>query len=155
MRRTEALLLYDTSLLVTVCVLEEVSLTGLSVHEWLALAFAAVVTRAPAAAVAVDCLAHAPVLSPRARRARANYLLNLGLFIVMVATIASGIMISEVALPAVGRPNIGGIWRSFHGFTTNLVVLFVGLHVGLNGDWILAAVRRCCLLYTSPSPRDS
>jgi ABC-type transport system involved in cytochrome bd biosynthesis fused ATPase/permease subunit len=108
MRRTEVLLLFDTSLLVTVCVLEAVSLTGLSVHEWLALAFAGVLL--------VHLLLQWPwiatrtlrLLAPRARRGRANYLLNLGLFIAMVATIASGIMISEVALPAVGRPNIGG-----------------------------------------------
>lgn len=142
MNWNETLLLLDTTLLIMVCLLEAVSLTGLVAHEWLAVVFAAMLL--------VHILLQwlwinsrtRRLWAPRAGRTRINYCLNLGLFIVMVAAILSGMMISEVVFPGVGRPNIGGVWRSLHGFTTNLVVLFVGLHIGLNGDWILTAVRQ-------------
>ena len=142
LNRTKALFIFDAGLLVVVCTLEAVSLTGLPVHEWMALTFGA------------GLLAHIllqwtwiasrtrRLLAAGAGRTRINYLINLGLFISMVATIVSGIMISEVALPVIGRPNVGGAWRDVHGFGTNLVVLFVGLHVGLNLDWIAPVLRQ-------------
>jgi hypothetical protein len=152
MNWNETLLVLDTALLISVCLLEAVTLTGLPAHEWLAVVFVAMLL--------VHILLQWPwissrtrrLLAPRTGRTRLNYCLNLGLFIVMVATIVSGIMISEVVFPAAGRPNIGGIWRSLHGFTTNLVVLFVGLHLGLNGDWILAAVRQAFRPGSSSAP---
>ena len=128
--------------MLVVCVLESVSLTGLSIHEWLALTFATALLVHVALQWAWIASRTRRLLTRRAGRTRANYALNVGLFVVMVVTIVSGIMISEVAFPAVGRPNIAGVWRSVHGFATNLVVLFVGLHLGLNWDWILPATRQ-------------
>src|SRR4051812_35757489 len=103
LRRTSKLLLFDTFLLMAVCLLEAVSLTGLTLHEWLALGFAG--------ALMIHLLLQWPwiagrtrrLLSAQTRRTGINYFINLGLFTAMVATILSGTMISEVVLPAIGR----------------------------------------------------
>ena len=82
------------------------------------------------------------LVRPGAGRARVNVLLNLALFIAMAATIASGVMISEVAVPAVATPGAASPWRGFHGTATNFVVVLVGLHIAINIDWIVPAVRQ-------------
>ncbi|MDE3195127.1 MAG: DUF4405 domain-containing protein, partial [Acidobacteriota bacterium] len=73
-------------------------------------------------------------------RTRVNYILNLSLFGVMVATIFSGILISQHAVPSLASADIR--WGRLHDRFSNIVVVLSGLHLAINWDWLLAATRK-------------
>jgi hypothetical protein len=57
--------------------------------------------------------------------------------------IYSGLMISRVALPALGLSlEEGGAWRGIHTLTANLSLALVGLHVALHWQWLVHAIKR-------------
>lgn len=117
--------------------------TGVAIHEWLGVAFGA--------AILTHLLLHwqwvgavtRRFFSNLPRQARLNYLLNLLLFIDITLVIYSGLMISRVALPALGLSlSEGGAWRGIHDLTANLSLLLVGLHLALHWQWIVKAIKR-------------
>ncbi len=117
--------------------------TGMMVHEWLGLAFGA--------ALITHLLLHwqwlvavtRRFLSGAPRQARLNYLLNLLLFIDVTLIIYSGLMISRVALPALGLSlEAGGAWWGIHDLTANLSLVLVGLHLALHWQWLVKAIKR-------------
>lgn len=122
-------------------------LTGLPLHEWLGLGLLALVL--------VHLLAqwdwtHASTRQFVRRlsgRLRFTYLLNWMLFVSLCVAMLSGIMISEVALPALGLGSLrpagpaAGAWRMVHTLSANGLIVVAGIHVGLNWRWVLGAVR--------------
>lgn len=131
----------DTSLLVGVCVLFVVRLTGLVAHEWLAFVFAG--------AALVHLLLSWSGIGAATRRMFAgagsrntiNCFLNFALFADIVIVLLSGFMISRYAAPALGlhiAENL--IWRRIHVQASNLAILLTGLHVALNWDWVAAVL---------------
>ena len=95
--------------------------TGLAIHEWLGIAFGA--------SVVAHLLLHWKWILASTRRflgrlpraTRLNYLLNTLLFITMTVIVYSGLMISEVALPALGLSlGEGFSWRFLHPQATEL-----------------------------------
>jgi hypothetical protein len=144
MSRNQLSLTLDLLLLLAVCALEVVSLTGLPLHEWLGVALCG--------AVLVHLLLQwtwiesrtrrvlAPL--PRIRRTRINYLLNLTLFVAMIVAIFTGVMISETVLPAIGLTGSRNrLWGQFHSLATGVVLLLVGLHLALNWQWVVRIAR--------------
>jgi cytochrome b len=120
--------------------------TGLAVHEWLSLVFGATII--------AHLLLHwrwigavsRRFLSDIPRQARLNYLLNMLLFIDIILVIYSGLMISRVALPALGLSLAeGGAWRGIHDLTANISLVLVGLHLALHWPWIVKTVKRYSL----------
>src|SRR5579862_3208458 len=92
----------DAGMLAIACILQALSLTGLAWHEWLGFLLCGLV------------LLHVILQWPwfvagfrrlfnGANRARVNLALNLLLFIVMVAVLVSGVMISNQIAPLIGR----------------------------------------------------
>lgn len=117
--------------------------TGLAIHEWLGIAFGA--------SVVAHLLLHWKWIVASTRRflgrlpraTRLNYLLNTLLFITMTVIIYSGLMISEVALPALGLSlGEGFSWRFLHAQASDLSLILLGLHIALHWKWILTATRR-------------
>lgn len=117
--------------------------TGMAVHEWLGIAFGA--------AAVVHLLLHwkwlvastRRLLGKLPRRTRLNYALNAMLFVAMTLLIFSGLMISEVALPAVGlRLSESFAWRSLHFQAADAALILLGLHVALHWKWIAGTTRR-------------
>ena len=89
-------------------------LTGLPLHEWLGLSFSV------------------PVFS-----------LHFTLFLLIVLEVFSGILISQVAMPRMGFMKLDDrSWRALHNQTLNWILLCVGLHVAMNWQWIVRALRR-------------
>lgn len=120
-----------------------VRLTGLAIHEWLgiglglALAYHVALHWDWVVAVTRRLLGRLPTVQ------RVKYLVDLALFLDMVLLIATGLWISEVALPGLGwsvaqRP----IWRQIHHVTAELSLWLAGLHLALNWGWIADAWRR-------------
>ncbi len=136
-------LLVDSALALAVLLLMSIILTGLALHEWLGLAL--IVT------LLVHLLSNWAWIVATLRRCRGalplqvrmNFILNAVLFITMTVVIASGLLISRVALPFLGldvRPNT--FLSIVHLVSADLLLIVAGLHLGLNWKWIILAVRR-------------
>jgi cytochrome b561 len=143
--RVQLLFWLDVTLLLLTAALETVPFTGLTLHEWIGIAITLLVlihillswTWIPASSRRLT--------APRSGRTRVNYLLNFCLFASMAVVIVSGVLISEVALPALGikaTPDDFG-WDRLHGRFSDFVVIFAGLHLAINWDWSIAAAKKC------------
>jgi hypothetical protein len=87
---------------------------------------------------------------------RANYVLDVLLFVDMTIIIFSGLMISEHALPLLGLHSApGGNWRTVHELSANLAFVIVGLHLAFNWQWIVTAIKRFVITPLSPRRRAS
>jgi hypothetical protein len=144
--RLKAAFWLDIVLLVSVCALEQIPFTGAIVHEWLGLAFAAMIVWHLLLSwswIASQTRHFFPIASARAV---VNYLLNLCLFTLVTAVIYSGIMISQEAIPAFTRTRspirADSPWFFIHNQGSDLIVILAGLHLALNWDWAVAAIRR-------------
>ena len=118
-------------------------LTGIAVHEWLGIVFGG--------ALVYHLLLHWQWINSTTRRLfsklpgvqRLRYGVDLLLFVVMVIVVASGVLISRDALPAIGLPiEPSRFWSGLHHLTSNLVILLVGLHLALSWSWFTNAWSR-------------
>lgn len=133
----------DTAMLLLVCVLEPIKLTGLEWHQWLGFALC------PLVLLHVVLQWQWFVTQFRAMgrrggfRVRISAVLNLLLFVLMAAVLFSGVFASRQSTALIGE-SAGRVrlWREVHGWLNFVLVVFVGLHLALNWDWILAALRR-------------
>lgn len=148
--RARHLLALDAGMLVLVCVLEALSLTGLAWHEWLGFALCLLVLLHVVLQWPWFLTEFRRLLFRGAYRARINSALNYLLFIAMMAVLVSGVLISNQVAPvighALGRPRV---WSELHSWLNFTLVVLVGFHLALNWDWILGVVRR----RTVPVPR--
>ena len=143
LNQTKVDLLVDAGIFVAFLVTTAPRFSGIAIHEWLSLAFAA--------AIIVHLLLHWPWIVGITKRffgkvqgsARINYLLNALLFIDVTLVIFTGVMISEVALPLFGiRFPREGAWRILHSLTSDIGVLLTGAHVALHWSWIVKTIKR-------------
>ena len=136
----------DVTLLVSVCILQTVSFTGLVLHEWLGLAMVGMVLAHLLLAWSWIASQSRRLFTLQSVRARINYLLNLTLFAGVTAVIFSGILISQKAIPALtgtrAAPDMDWRWDWLHNQFSQAVVLLSGLHLAINWDWVLAAGQK-------------
>ena len=115
------------------------AVTRVAIHEWLGLAFVAVVL--------VHLLFNWPWIVGIGRRffrelpgeVRFNYFLDALLFVLFSAVTVSGLLISEVALPTIGlaiRRDL--FWRSLHDISTTLLMIVFGVHLAMHMRWLIA-----------------
>lgn len=142
MRRARFLFWLDITLLLIFALLEEPVTTGLWGHEWISAGFAALL----ALHLLVNWRWIASALGRyriAARRARVNAWLNGALYVTMVITVFSGFVVSRFVLPAFGmNPSDLRAWTKLHTVVASVTLVILGLHVALNWDWIVSAVRR-------------
>ncbi len=136
-------LLIDMTTFLAFLVIMAPRASGTAVHEWLSIAFGATLI--------VHLLMNWQWIAAVTKRflgkvqgiTRANYVLNVLLFVDMTIIIFSGLMISEHALPLLGLHSVPrGNWRTVHELSANLALLIVGLHLAFNWQWIVNATRR-------------
>lgn len=141
--RARYLLALDGGMLALACVLEALSLTGLSWHEWLGFLLCVLVMFHVILQWPWFVTGFRRLLTRGAHRARVNLALNVLLFIVMVAVLVSGVLISNQIAPllghALGRPRV---WSELHGWLNFTLIVLVGVHLAINWDWVLGAIRR-------------
>lgn len=133
----------DLGIFAAFLVVFEPALTGVTIHEWFSLAFAA--------AIVVHLLLHwnwiVSVTVKFFRKlwhtSRLNYVLNVLLLAAFVAIMLSGIMISRSVAPVLGL-QLGEAreWRFIHSSAANFSLLLLGLHVALHWKWIVSALKR-------------
>ena len=140
--RVAFLVCLDSAMLLLVCVLEPIKLTGLEWHQYLGFALC------PLALLHVAMQWPWFVTQFRGMGRRGGYrvrlsaLLNLMLFVLMAAVLFSGVFASRQSTVLIGE-SVGRVrlWHEVHGWLNFVLVLLVGLHLALNWDWILAALR--------------
>jgi hypothetical protein len=100
--------------------------------------------RSPVVLLELDRLAQPPLVR-RPIRPRAHQLLNLSLFAALTATVFSGILISQRAIPALtgkAPPDMDWRWEGLHSGFTLAVVILSGFHLAINWEWVLAAGQK-------------
>src|SRR5689334_719510 len=136
--QTKIKLWIDILIFIAFLVAMEPHASGLAIHEWLTLALLATMT--------IHLLLSWSWITETTRRFfgrlglqnRLNYILNWLLFLDGTLLMVSGIMISEVALPAMNiqlPPGFG--WRRLHDLSANVVLILLGLHTALHWSWIV------------------
>jgi cytochrome b len=143
--RLKAAFWLDVALLISVCALEQIPFTGAIVHEWLGLAFGAMIVVHLLFAWTWIASQTRQLFPVQSGRRLINYVLNWCLFASVTAVIFSGIIISQEAIPALTKKRVAvrpdSPWRYIHDQGSNLVVALAGLHLALNWDWSIAAGR--------------
>lgn len=147
MTRVQFIFWLDLLLLVVLCCLEVVQLTGLTLHEWIGigLVFGVLLHLLLAWAwIAEGTRQIFQFSASRSRRTRVNYALNFALFAMMAMVLYSGVLISEIAGPAIGLPgSADNRWITIHNFFSQWLVAPVGLHLAINWDYSVAMGRKC------------
>lgn len=133
----------DAMLLVAFLITTAPHFSGIPIHEWLSIAFAA--------AIVIHLLLHWQWIVATIKRflqrmngeQRINFVLNVLLFIAITVIMFTGLVISRVALPAFGISTVrGGVWRQLHSLATDVAVIIVGLHVAMHWRWVWNAIKR-------------
>lgn len=118
-------------------------LTGLAIHEWLGIALGVLLV--------YHLLVHWEWIIAVGKRLvrrlpaqeRLKALLDILLFVNMVILIASGLLISEVAVRQLGiHAEAGFAWRRLHTLSADWILWLMGLHLAFNWRWITNALRR-------------
>ena len=140
----------DLGLLVAFTLDYSFQFTGLTIHEWIGIAFGV--------ALLVHVTLHwdwvlrttRRVFGRLAGREQIRWIVDLGLIVVMTLCVASGVLISRSALPALGLNTVPDpFWTGLHTTSADVTVVLVALHVALSWRWILSVGRR--VLRRAPS----
>jgi hypothetical protein len=143
----------DLVLLVAFALDYSFQFTGLSIHEWIGLGFGG--------ALLLHITLHWEWVLRTTRRLfgrlvareRIRWLVDLALLLVMTLCVASGVLISRSALPALGiRPVATGFWTGLHTTSADVTVALVALHVALSWRWALTVGRRIIRRKVVPTP---
>jgi hypothetical protein len=133
----------DATLLIILILLLSPRMTGLALHEILGFIFFIPIIIHLLIAWPWIQNASRKFFKTANRRTRFNFFLNSILFILLIAELVSGFIISQVVLPTLGINTINDrSWRSVHNLPLNFVVLFAGLHIAINWGWIVAAFKK-------------
>lgn len=135
--------LVDLSIFVAFLVGMNPRLTGMTIHEWLGIAFAAAIVTHLVLHWSWLVATTRRFLGRATRQARLNFIVNALFFINMTVLIFSGLMISESALPALGiQLGEGMAFRQLHTLTGDWALYLLGLHVALHWKWIVSTTKR-------------
>ncbi|MBI5869629.1 MAG: DUF4405 domain-containing protein [Actinobacteria bacterium] len=134
-------LVIDLIAFVSLLVVLDPRLTGIAVHEWLSIAFAALLV--------LHLLIHWTWLASATRRflkamplTRWKFVLNSLIFAGFTIAMMSGFMVSESIIELFGmRRSANFSWREVHEISSNLTLLLTGIHVALNWGWLKKAFR--------------
>lgn len=141
--QTKTKLWLDVLIFIAFLVTMDPHSSGLAVHEWLSLAM--IGTMIIHLLLNWDWIVQISkrFLGRVGGQNRINYILNWLLFIDGTMIMISGIMISEVALPALGiQLPVGFAWRRLHDMSANIGLLLLGVHAALHWGWIVNAFSR-------------
>jgi hypothetical protein len=126
-------LVLDIIIFVAFLAVANPSLTGMTLHEWLALAFAA--------AIVTHLLFHWKWLVAVTRKffhklihqSRLNYIVDALFFVAMTAAMFSGLLISKSILATLGiQLDVSRSWKTIHTLASDASLILLGLHFALH-----------------------
>jgi hypothetical protein len=133
---------FDLVLLLGYTLAYSYGFTGIAVHEWLGIGLGL--------ALLIHLTLHwdwvirttRRLLNPRGPD-KVIWIVNLALLFGMTLCVASGILISRVALPYLGiYPLAGPFWTRLHDLTAEVTLGLVPVHVALRWRWLVRVGRR-------------
>ncbi len=133
---------FDAVLLLGYTLAYSYGFTGIAIHEWLGIGLGL--------ALLLHLTLHwdwviretRKLFSPRGHD-KLIWAVNLALLVAMTLCVASGIVISRVALPQVGIYTLGGpFWERLHVLSAEVTLGLVPVHVALRWRWIVRVGRR-------------
>ncbi|HEX9018334.1 MAG TPA: DUF4405 domain-containing protein [Anaerolineaceae bacterium] len=136
-------LFVDFGIFAAFLVVAEPGLTGLPIHEWLGVAFAA--------AIIIHLLLHwkwvvsitTNFFKKLFHESRLQYVVDAVLFVSMTAVIFSGLLISRNVMSVFGLQLAENhAWRAVHVLSANTTVAMVALHTALHWKWVVNMTRR-------------
>jgi hypothetical protein len=128
----------DAVLFILFVLLRTPKLTGLPWHEWLGVVFLVPMLVHLLLSWGWIVTALRRSFSPARRRDTVNLLLNVSLFVTTAGVVVSGLVISQIALPALGIATIDDrVWRNTHNNWTDAMLLCVAAHAAMNLRWII------------------
>ena len=143
---TKTNLILDLSMLGAFLAVSNPHLTGITVHEWLAVSLAG--------AVITHLLFHWDWIMKIGReffkklwhQSRLNFVVNTFFFVAMIGAIFSGLMISQSVLSTLGiYLNVSQSWRSIHFLMSDISVIMLGVHFALHLKWVGTNINRYIL----------
>ena len=140
-------LVLDATIFAAFLAVANPSLTGMTIHEWLALAFAA--------AIATHLLFHWKWLVTITKQffkkffhqSRLNYVVDALFFVAMTAAMFSGLMISKSIMATLGfQLEVSRSWKTIHTLASDISLLLLGLHFALHFKWVISSLKRYLIL---------
>jgi hypothetical protein len=140
---TKINLILDIVIFAAFLVVDDPALTGMTIHEWLALALAATIV--------THLLFHWNWLVALSRKffknlfhqSLLNYLVDALFFISLTAAMLSGLLISKSVMQTLGfQMNGNHAWESIHKLVADLSLLMLGLHFALHFKWVVTNLKR-------------
>ena len=133
---------FDAILLLGFTLAYSYGFTGIAIHEWLGIGLGAPLLLHVTLHWDWVIRTTRKLLSPRGHD-KVIWLVNLALLVAMTFCVASGILISRVALPSLGiSPLAGPFWEQFHFRTADVTLALVPVHAALRWRWIAGVGRR-------------
>ena len=133
---------FDAVLLLGYTLAYSYGFTGIAIHEWLGIGLGL--------ALIFHLTLHwdwvlretRKLANPRGHF-KVIWVVNLALLFAMTLCVASGVLISRVALPVLGLHPLGGsFWEHLHLLTAEVTLGLVPIHVALRWRWIVSVGRR-------------
>ena len=141
--QTKIKLWVDVLIFIVFLIAMEPHTSGLAIHEWLTLSvMAAMIVHL---LLSWDWITEitSRFLGKLGTQNRINYILNWLLFIDGTLIMISGILISEVAMPALGvKLPLGFAWRRLHDLSANIFLVLLGLHTALHWGWVVTTFNK-------------
>jgi Domain of unknown function (DUF4405) len=140
---TKTNLILDLTMLGAFLAVSNPHLTGITVHEWLAVSLAG--------AVMTHLLFHWDWIMKIGKeffkklwhQSRLNFVVNTLFFIAMTGTLFSGLMISQSVLSTLGiQLVVSGAWKSIHFLMSDVSVIMLGVHFALHLKWVGTNINR-------------
>jgi len=140
---TKSNLTLDITIFTAFLAVANPALTGMTVHEWLALAFAA--------AIVTHLLFHWNWLVTVTKQffkklfhqSRLNYVVDALFFVSMTAAMLSGLLISKTIMSTLGiQLNASHSWESIHRLAADTSLIMFGLHFALHFKWVVTNLKR-------------
>jgi len=143
---TKTNLILDLTMLGAFLAVSNPHLTGMTIHEWLAVSMAG--------AVITHLLLHwnwivnvgKEFFKKLWHQSRLNFVVNTLFFITMTGTIFSGLLISESVLSTFGiHLDVSQSWKSIHTLMSDASVIMLGVHFALHLKWVGTNIVRYIL----------
>jgi len=140
---TKTNLILDITIFSAFLAVSNPSLTSMTIHEWLALAFAA--------ALVTHLLFHWSWLVSVTKQffkklfhqSRLNYVIDALFFVSMTTAMLSGLLISKSVMSTLGiELNASHGWESIHRLASDTSLIMLGLHFALHFKWVLTNLKR-------------
>lgn len=81
------------------------------------------------------------LLNDISNRTRFMYVINIILLICMLLITVGGILISKTILTRINSQN-HGLWKAIHVAASNIAIIVIGIHVGLNLNWVRGMTKK-------------